>query len=228
MFSDETAGTQEALESPQDSVDQGLQQGEVADTTATEDAGGLFPDSPAPDRAIPQPQAHRGVITGVTAETTPNTGTQFLKFSYRSKETANDDSLAVWLPKAYALNPTLDPATLSDEQSIKEDGTRGMSERAKYARAVRNSKGTGTIESIAKIANEQGHTVSLPIPRTFTQLAEYLNSLCAGTEIVALLKAEGGDGEFADRLRTQGFTSQEYADNPKFLKNYRKLWSEGQ
>jgi hypothetical protein len=103
-----------------------------------------------------------------------------------------------------------------------------MSERAKYARAVRNSKGNGTIESIAKIANEQGHTVSLPIPRTFTALAAYLNELCTGTEIVALLKADGGDGEFADRLRTTGFTSLEYAESPKALKSFRKLWQEGQ
>lgn len=227
MF-DETAGTQEAFDDSAP-VDTTNAETTLAAEEATEEAaGGLFPDTPAPDNPIPAPQAHRGVITGVTAETALNTGTRFLKFSYQSKETANSDNLAIWLPVAYADNPMVDAETLSDEQPIKEDGSKGMSERAKYARAVRNKKGTGTIQTIVKMAEDQGHTVSLPAPRTFSQLASYLNQLCTGTEIVALLRAQGGDGEFADRLRTQNFVSQEYADNPKFLKNYRKLWQEGQ
>ena len=229
---DETAGTQEALETQGDGTSPDetnvLNEGEEEIGQDNEQPGALFPDTPAPDRPIPQPQAHRGVITSVTAEVAPNTGTQFLKFGWKSKETGNDDNLAIWLPQAYAINPMVDSATLSDEQPIKEDGTKGMSERAKYARAVRNSKGNGTIESIVKLAIEQGHQVSLPQPRTFNQLASYLNALCVGTEIVATMRAEGGDGDYADRLRTSAFVGFEYASSQKALKNYRKLWQEGQ
>ena len=230
MFDNETAGTQEALESPQDSVDQGIIQEETTAAAPEEEAGDLFPSTPPPEKAVPAPQAHRAVITGVTAETSAEKGTRYLKFSYQSKETASADALMVFLPLAFIENPQIDAATLSDEPGpiSATSGRPGPSERQKYATNVRNSKGDATIQVIKDLAVAQGHSVSLPSPRTFEQFANYLNQLCVGTELVALLKADGGDGEFADRLKTRRFVNFEYADNAKALKGYRKLWQEGQ
>lgn len=221
--------------------------------TMEEAIGGLFPDTPAPDRATPAPQAHRAQITGVTVETNKDNTATWLKVSYKSLETASDDSLTVFLPQAYIDNPTIDPSTLSTAPGpVGASGKAAPSDRQKYAAAVRNSGkaakvgaiighstlpsdgtalGDGTIETIARFAIEQGHRpTSSTTPRTFQQLAEYLNGLTVGTTCVALLLPQGGDGEFADRLRTKRFVSQEFADNilkpfdPVKGRGYRRLW----
>jgi hypothetical protein len=204
---------------------------EFTGTTSTEDTGtteettGLFPSSAPPEKPVPTPQAHRGTITGVTVGVSKEKGTRFLQFSYKSLDTAADDVLSVFPPQAYIDNVLIDPATLSDETVINENtGKPGLSERQKYARNVRNTKGDGTIESIAKLAIDQGHTTNRPLPRTFDQLAAYLNELTTGTEVIALLRAQGGDGDFADRLRVIRFADPANRDNPKFFKGYRKLW----
>jgi len=246
MTFEETAGTAEAIEtSTGDSPDVGQTMGDTI--------GSLFPDTPAPDRPVPAPQAHRARITGVTAETSKEGETRFLKVSYQSLETAADDSLMIFPPQAYVDNPLIDASALSTETPVNPNtGRNQMSDRQKYANSVRNSGkvakegsiighstlpsdgtalGDGTIETIARFAKEQGHTVSTATtPRTFDQLAAYLNQLVTGTEVVALLRPQGGDGEFADRLRTQRFVSQEFAENvlktynPQNGRGYRRLW----
>lgn len=226
---------------------------EVLGQSMEETIGGLFPSTPPPDRATPAPQAHRAQITGVTVESNKDNTATWLKVSYKSLETASDDSLTVFLPQAYIDNPTVDPATLSTLPGpVGQSGKAAPSDRQKYAAAVRNSGkagkagaiiahstlpsdgtalGDGTIETIARFAIEQGHTPTVTTtPRTFAQLAEYLNGLTVGTTAVALLLPQGGDGEFADRLRTKRFVSQEFAENvlktfdPVKGRGYRRLW----
>lgn len=208
---------------------------ELLGTSMDDAIADLFPDTPAPEKPAPKPQAHRARITGVTLESNAE-GTKWLKFSYQSLENGSDDALTVFPPVAYVNNPMVDPATLSTETPINpETGRPRMSERQKYAQSVRNSgktktdgtkiPGDGTIETIMRFAKEQGHAVPLAqTPRTFEKVAEYLNALCTGTEVVALLRAQGGDGEFSDRLRTSRFVDFTYADQPKSLKGYVKLW----
>ena len=223
---DDATATERALET--ETGDGG--NGNMSDETSTL-AGGLFPDTPAPEKPVPQPQAHMGRITGVTAETF-DSGARALKFSWQSLDTAQDDNLTVFPPKEYCDNPQVDPATLSDsdgETRVGKDGNPYTTDstRVQYAKRVRNKKGDGTIESIIALAIAQGHTVSSStVPRTFQQVADYLNALCTGTEVIALLRAQGGDGDYADRLRTTRFGNPENAGNPKFFKNYRRLWAE--
>jgi hypothetical protein len=225
---DETATQQE-----RETVDETQVDGTLA--AENELPGGMFPDSPAPDRVVPAPQAHRGRITGVAIENPKDGGgTPFLKISCKSLETAADDALAVFLPVEYVNNVLVDPATLSKEETVTPNGNKAPSPYAKYGQTVRNSgktakdgthiPGDGTLETLIRFATEQGHSVALATPRTFEQVANYLNSLCTGTEVVALMRAKGGDGEFADRLRTIRFVDFTYADGEKSLKDYRKLW----
>jgi hypothetical protein len=196
------------------------------------DTGGLFPNTPPPDKPIPVPQAHRGRITGVTAETGKDNGGRYLQFTWKSLETAQDDNLSVFPPQEYIDNPLVDPATLSTVAPVlnRNDGSgtfEGDSPRVKYAKTVRNSKGDGTIESIVALAISQGHTSGgISTPRTFDEVAAYLNALVVGTDVIALMRAKGGDGDFADRLRTVRFGDPANIDSPKHFKNYRKLWAE--
>jgi hypothetical protein len=213
----------------------------------------LFPDTPAPMRAAPVPQAHRVRITGVSVESSKDTLTQWLKISYTSLDTAGDDALTVFLPQQYIDNPAVDPETLSKAPGpIGASGRPTPSEHQKYAAAVRNhgkaakagaiiahsmnpsdgnELGDGTLETLIRFAKEQDHKVrSINVPRTFVQVAEYLNGLCTGTECVALLLPQGGDGEFSDRLRTRRFVSPAFAENvlkgydPNKGRGYRRLW----
>jgi hypothetical protein len=226
MF-DETAGTQEALDG---GIDQGPFENVVEEgfTGLLEgEVGGLFPSTPPPERPLPEPQAHRGRITSVTVQEFENGG-KGLKFNWKSLENAQDDSLMPFLPQEYIDNPQVDATILSEVAPTinKADGTtfEGDSPRVKYAKSVRNSKGTGVIETIVKYAVAQGHSCVRQQPRTFEQLAAYLNELCTGTDIVALMRAKGGDGDFSDKLRTTAFGSIENVGNTKFFKNYRRLW----
>jgi len=189
-------------------------------------ARGLFPSTPAPDKPIPLPEAHRARIDGVTAETSPNTGTQYLKFSYTSLDTGIQDTLSVFPPTAYVIDPGVDGSTLSDERPVKEDGTLGMSERAKYARNVRNTKGDGTIQLISQFAIEQGRVWQGGTAKTFDELAAGLNQLTSGVEVVAFRKADtGGDPQYADRLRTTRFANINTASNPKYYKPpVKRMW----
>src|SRR5438105_3299684 len=92
------------------SVDEVLGHTEAASTITTmeEAIGNMFPDTPAPDRVVPSPQAHRGRITGVTAETT-QAGQRYLKVSWTSLETAGDDNLGIFPPQEYVDNVLVDP-----------------------------------------------------------------------------------------------------------------------
>jgi hypothetical protein len=222
---EDSAATERALETETGDGGGGI----VSDETSTT-VGGLFPDTPAPEKPVPQPQAHRGRITGVTAETF-DSGARALKFSWQSLENAQDDNLTVFPPKEYCDNPQVDPATLRDDDGVTKtspDGSRTYttdSTRVQYAKRVRNKKGDGTIESIIALAIEQGHSVaSSHVPRTFEQVAAYLNELTTGTEVIGLMQAQGGDGEYADRLRTTRFGNPINTSNPKFFRKYRKLW----
>jgi hypothetical protein len=213
--------------------------------TVTEGTTGLFPDTPAPTAPAPKPQAHRVRVTGVTEGTWPS-GDKNIQISLTSLETGSDFRFTLNPPTAYINNVLVDPSTLSDEETINENGNTVPSERVQYARSVRNSgkdgdsnkkggyfpnttqyidagnpvPGDGTIETLARFAIEQGHTVTAPMPRTFTQLVTYLNNLTTGVECVALLKAKG------DFLNVQRLVSTEYASQERVLKGYRRLWSE--
>lgn len=238
MFEETAGAVQQEVEVEETVMGEGTETGGSAD---------LFPDTPAPDRPVPAPQAHRVRITGVTLGAWPS-GDAYLDFHYTSMETAADDKLTVTPPKAYASNPLVDAKTLSTEETLSQNGKKVPSEQAQYARSIRNSgrstkkggffpnttlfieagesvPGDGTIETIMRFAKEQGRTVNVAhVPQTIGQVVEYLNALCTGTEAVALLRAQGGDGDFADRLRTQRFVSKEYAEQEGVLKDYRRIW----
>src|SRR5271156_685775 len=64
---------------------------------------GLFPATPPPEKPVSAPQAHRGEITGVSEETSQG-GTRYLKFNWKSKDTAQDDALSVFPPVEYINN----------------------------------------------------------------------------------------------------------------------------
>jgi hypothetical protein len=226
---------------------------EVLGTSMEETIEGFFPSTPAPDRPAPVPQAHRATITGVSIETNKDQTAQWLKVSYQSLDNGQDDSLTVFLPQAYIDNPLVDATTLSTAPGpIGASGKAAPSDRQKYAANVRNSGkaakegaiiahstlpstgealGDGTLETLIRFATEQGHRATTTrAPRTFVEVAEYLNGLLAGTEAVALLLPQGGDGDFADRLRTKRFVSQTFAEeilkpfDPTKGKGYRRLW----
>jgi len=186
-------------------------------------AGGFFPNTPAPDKPSPKPQAHRATITGVTTGTSKTKGTPFLSVAFRSLDTGLEDRLDIFPPAAYVANPQVDPNTISDEPTVKEDGTTGMSERAKYARNVRNSKGDGTIQELVGFATEQGHTTDLGAPTTFDEVGAYLNDVVTNTEVVVSLSADK-DGAFTDRLRARRFSNIVTASNNKYYKNVQRMW----
>src|SRR5690348_17362075 len=108
MYMIEETAAATALDTTGDGVDNGM-----VGQSMEEAIGGLFPNTPAPDRPSPAPQAHRARITGVTIENNKDQTAQWLKVSYTSLDNGQDDSLTVFLPQAYIDNPSVDPATLS-------------------------------------------------------------------------------------------------------------------
>ena len=209
-------------------------------TEATQAAvGGLFPSTPPPKKAAPQPDAHEGRVNGVTllSGEGANGAWAALKISLSSVNEAFDTDFTVFLPKLYAANPQVDAETLPTGEIVvdPESGrsyTKG-NQREEYAKVVRNSAGDGVIETLFAIAASQGLVQGeFAAPTSAQGLADVLNSLTVGAKVIFTRSADKNprNPEFAGQLRVRRILNPYEKDgtltidNPKRFKNVRKAW----
>ena len=219
---DELTGTGTALE--QDAVQEGMEG--TGEAVAGDNAfDSLFPDTPNVEKDKPKPDAHRGTVTSVELKRF-DSGATALLVNVRSQDEGFDDNYAIFLPKAYVEDIRVNPQTLSTETPIKEDGKAGLSERQKYARAIRNTDGTGELQVLAALAKKQERTASGPAPTNIDELAEWYNVLLSGMELGFSRSVDKNpeNPAFADRLRTRRIWDIAQASDPKFHKKVRRAW----
>lgn len=219
---DELTGTGVALDtqevSPEEVTTQAAAEGDNAFDS-------LFPDTPNVEKDKPKPDAHRGIVTSVELKRF-DSGATALLVNVQSQDEGFDDNYAIFLPKSYVENIRVNPQTLSTETPVKEDGKLGLSERQKYARAVRNTDGTGELQVLAALAKKQERSASGPAPTNIEELAEWYNVLLSGMEIGFSRSVDKNpeNPAFADRLRTRRVWDIAQVGNDKFHKKTRRAW----
>lgn len=224
---DELTGTGVATEFDTTTTQEDVQTETVQEGASDANAfDSLFPDTPNVEKEKPKPDAHRGVVTSVELKTFDSGATAFL-VNVRSQDEGFDDNYAIFLPREYVEDIKVNPQTLSTETPVNADtGKTGLSARQKYARAVRNTDGTGELQVLAALARKQERTPSGPAPTNISELAEWYNVLLSGMEIGFSRNVDKNaeNPAFADRLRTKRVWDIAQASDPKFHKKIRRAW----
>lgn len=192
------------------------------------EAAGLQDDIlSTPELAAPkaEPDAHVGVINGVTIERFDNEKQSVaLKFSLTSRNVPTlDQEYSLFLPKQFAENINVDPTTLPAEE--------GNNQKQQYAIGIANDTKDATLQVLRRIAYEQGRSLQgMQRPTNLEEFVDVLNALLSGVEVVFVRRPDkkADDPRFRNRLRVQGFYAPSVVNNPKMLKNYRKMWEEVQ
>lgn len=198
------------------------------------ETGGVLGDdiiqTPALPALVSEPDAHLATISGVSSNTY-DSGATSLDIKATSQHTGSELTLNVWLPSGFVENIQVDPLTLPEEEGDEEAGIKKNKQRSSYARNIKNTKETATLQKFLKMAADNGRTISalgLKAPTTFEQLVDTLDLLLRDIQVVVLrrpdLKSE--DSAYYGQLRVRSMSSPEIIDNAKALKGYRKLWEE--
>jgi len=179
----------------------------------------MLPDTPELVVPPPDPEAHRGTITGVTREDA-STGSVGIKISLTSTDTGLQTELIIWPPKQFVDDITVDPTTLSDEPVPGKK----QSPKERYGQVVRNSTKTGEIQKLLALASEQDRHAS-QVPTEFDTFVALLDELLSGLQCVFTRRVEkNNDPQFTDRLKVATIESINTVDNPKKFKKMVKKW----
>lgn len=170
------------------------------------------------------PDAHQGVINGVTLETFES-GSSAIKISLSSKNVPTlDTEMMVFLPKGFVEDIYVDAATLPEEE--------GNKQQTSYRIGVANSDKTAVLQQLRDIAYKAGRTpanLGLKRATTIEEFVDNHNQLLAGVECVFARRpdtGEGADPRFKNVLRVRTILAPEAAYNPKQLKKYVKMWEQ--
>lgn len=208
-----------------DNYTQGTQVGFAAEAfDGAEGLDALFPDTPTVDSPIPPPDVHRGRINGVTLQVF-DSGATAIKVALTSLDRGFDTEFPIFLPTLFANNIKVDPNTLPTGEVNPLTGELKGDQHTQYARTVRNSKGTATLQVLANIGVKQGRKPT-GTPTDTASLTESLNTLLSGCEVVFTRSCDKNpqDPRYADVLRVRNVLDIGEMNNPKRFKNYKKAW----
>lgn len=194
-----------------------------------------------PELVVPPspPEAHRAVITSVTA-TTLNNEKQSTKISINltSRDVPTvERSLDIWIPKAYKEvigSPTFDPTTLAAEP--------GNNQQASYRMGFANSDKKATLQqlvfnpdSVARQAGRDPREVGVKTvkPGDLATYVENLNKMLQNVDVVVVMAERGGEPPYNHTMEIKSILSIDTIEtNPKRLLKYRgqdivRMWEQG-
>lgn len=182
----------------------------------------MFPDTPELEVPVPDPQAHRGTIEGVSRRDA-DTGTVGIQVDLKSIDTGLTDNLTIWLPKVFSDDIHVNPLDISD---VPAPGKK-QSPKERYGQVVHNKKNNAELDKLLAIAAEADR-VPAGVPADLDEYVAMLNELLTGVQVVFVRRVErNSDPQFADKLKVQRIESITTADNDKFYrKGFRKMWLE--
>jgi hypothetical protein len=186
------------------------------------------------------PQAHRALITSVSA-TTLNNEKQSTKISINlvSRDVPTvERSLDIWIPKGYLEvigSPTFDPKTLPADYFGKGD-PRNNNQQASFRMGFANKDKNATLQllvfnpnSIARSAGRDPVEVGVKAvkPGDLDTYVENLNKMLEGVEVIMLLKERGGEPPYNHTMEVKKILSADTDDpkNVKLFKGYQLAWN---
>lgn len=195
---------------------------EDVNTTATTDADYDVLSTPELVTPPAQPDAHRGVIIGVSTVEFES-GTTGVKVSLQSQDAGFETDVTIFPPKEFVADITLDPTELSDEVP---EGKK-QSPKTRYASVVANSTKDAEFQRLKAIGKEAGRSLEgMPRPTNFEEYVGLFNALLSGVEVVFTrqpdVKAE--DPAFRNRLKVSRIYDASIINKPKALAKYKKAW----
>ena len=189
---------------------------------ATKSAFGDRFNTPPPKPATKPADAHQGEIVSVEKLVTEK-GSTGLQFNLRSTNEGFSTKFTIWPVQSYVADIFVDPATLPTAVVNPNTG-KTSNWQQRYAQDVRNSKRTGTIETIFNMADAAGR-VNGETFATFDELVSTLNEVAAGLPIVFTRKPKKDDNpQYDGNLEVNGIYPAEEAFNTKRFKNLRRAW----
>lgn len=184
----------------------------------------FFAQTASFDVPIPPPEIHQGEITGVLFIPNTNGLGGRIQVGLKSLNTGIETEYSFFPPLPFVedIYATAD-AYSTDKPFNEETGNFGMSESEIAAKHVANTNGTATLQTLTKLASEQGHSTMLPKPTNIDQLAAVLSDLLAGVQVVFTRSVDKNprDLQYASVLRTRKIVGPELASNAKKMKYYK-------
>ena len=175
---------------------------------------------PAPVR---EPDAHRGVINGVSVQTF-DSGSTAIKIALVSQDDASvEENYMIFPPAAFVENIAVDPNSLSD---VPPEGKK-QSAKQRYAQVVANSDKSAELQQLRGLAYKAGRSLQgVSKPTNFEEFVELFNSLLSGVAVIFTRTPDNSsdDPAFRGRLKVNRIMDIETMNKPKALKKYAKKW----
>lgn len=196
---------------------------EEVETQAADLFSELLPDTPELIIPEPEPEAHRGKITGITVETY-DTGTTGIIVSLKSTDTGLKESLKIFPPAEFVENIAVDPATLSTEP---KPGKK-QSPRERYGSVVRNHNKDAELQKLLALASEQGRTAAGARPTDFGEFVAMLDQLLTDVPVIFVRRPDAkAEGSYKNKLKVTRINSFTTIDDPKkYYKKVNRMWEQ--
>lgn len=192
-------------------------------TEATVSQGGFMEHAATAPVVIPNPELHRGRITGVQWIENTNTEGGRLQIGLESLDTGVETEFSIFPPLTFVENMYAPIEAFSTEKPYNEEtGKFGFSEFDNYSRLIKNEAGTSVLQELTKIAIAQGRTPAAEKPETLEEWAAQYNALLTDVTCVFTRSADKNprDVQYASVLRVRRIMSPDIVDNPKRMKYY--------
>ena len=196
------------------------------------DTGNIFAPETKPLPSTPrEPVYERARIEGWAVNTVPTTGSISLREYFSSLDRPAKFHWDIWVPTEYAVNPAVDPNTLSTtpppgkKQSAKQRYGNAVSNSARNKNGEPVFNQMGSIQKSLFIAQEAGRLNERPpVTHDIKTVAELLSALTTGLEVIVLRRPQNNDPQF---LEVANILRPQEINNPKaFRVGVRKLWEQ--
>lgn len=172
------------------------------------------------------PDAHRATIESVTVKRFENEkGTVSIEIGLKSLDVpALETSVSIFLPKGFVEDIYVDASQLPEVE--------GNKQQSSFRIGVANSDNTATLQTLRKLAYEQGRTpaaLGLTKPSDLDGFVSNHSALLVGLEVIMKRRADTGDDvdpRFKNKLKVRDIVSINEQNNPKAFKKYVRAWDE--